>query len=463
MFQPFLKGQPITLDQLLTARERHFQRCRDFQSNFPGTIIDYQLNIPGPMKQFPLADLVFAEGLARLFSFLQVKKLTLKGWRRWDELTGSYALLAVSGEAQYIKQWLIELESEDPLARLFDIDVVNSQGSFVSRESLSQPPRSCLICSKAAAYCRVEKNHSAADIIDAVNQVMTDWLSAMIREEIFQSAMWALLSEVSTTPKPGLVDRANQGSHTDMDFDIFLTSIQSLMPFFRQCVILGEKSHLHFPELFQKLRQAGLRAEQVMFQATRGINTHQGSIFSLGMLTAAAARVLQTGTVTDELLINTCRSIATESLADGLSDPGLIRGARREAADGFPSVMQVSLPTYRQAIELGYNPNDAAVRSLLSLLQVVDDKNILRRGSQADLDWLQLQARQIVQSGFDRQMIQNLDQAMIRRGLSPGGSADLLAITLFIADLSKKYDVIDYLKNKKLQVNEPWKSLNQSI
>lgn len=110
--------------------------------------------------------------------------------------------------------------------------------------------------------------------------------------EIGDLAYEALLAEVNATPKPGLVDRANAGAHTDMDHGTFLLSAEALRPWFREFARLGEASAPKAPEaVLPSLRPAGIAAEEAMFAATGGVNTHKGAIFSLGLLTTAAVRL----------------------------------------------------------------------------------------------------------------------------------------------------------------------------
>ena len=90
-----------------------------------------------------------------------------------------------------------------------------------------------------------------------------------------RQAVRALLYEVTTTPKPGLVDRRNSGSHTDMDSFTFMSSAASLYPYFEACTRAGRKTaDGPAPETFAALRPLGCEAEGEMLAATHGVNTH---------------------------------------------------------------------------------------------------------------------------------------------------------------------------------------------
>ena len=101
---------------------------------------------------------------------------------------------------------------------------------------------------------------------------------------VAQQATRSLLYEVSVTPKPGLVDRLDSGAHTDMDFFTYLDSSVALTEYFRSAYLEGStRSALAPPDLFTCLRKLGRQAERQMYAATSGVNTHKGSVFTLGL------------------------------------------------------------------------------------------------------------------------------------------------------------------------------------
>lgn len=114
-----------------------------------------------------------------------------------------------------------------------------------------------------------------------------------ISGKLEKTALLSLLLEVSSSPKPGLVDRFNCGAHRDMDFFTFMESSAALSGYFVKCALLGTEFQGDHPkELFRRLRPVGIAAERTMFQATGGVNTHKGLVFSLGILCAAAAHLM---------------------------------------------------------------------------------------------------------------------------------------------------------------------------
>ena len=262
-------------------------------------------------------------------------------------------------------------------------------------------------------------------------------------------AVQSLIKEVHTTPKPGLVDRRNNGSHKDMNIRLFETSAQALRPYFQKCVAIGqETAHLTPEETFALLRQAGLQAEQDMFGATDGINTHKGAIYTLGILCGSIGRLWSAETPIAPIsdLLEECkklvrRSVFTDLAAAKGETAGEklylqygIRGIRGEMAEGLPSVQNIGLPCLRQALADGFSENDAGVYALLALIAQVADTNLYHRGGKNGAMWASESAQQLLPYP-PMAAVEALDNAFISRNLSPGGCADLLAVTYFLHNL----------------------------
>ena len=268
-------------------------------------------------------------------------------------------------------------------------------------------------------------------------------------------AVEAMLYEVSATPKPGLVDRANSGAHHDMDFFTFMSSAAALRGYFDECAAIGAASSQQpVAVLLPRLQMAGIVAERQMFALTQGVNTHKGMIFSLGILAGAAGWAAARG---EALTAEHLGSLAAQ-MCDGLCESaysGLaerphdaltkgeamylrygVTGVRGEAQSGFRSVRELSLPIYRQEREAGVSVNDALVDALLQLLAGAGDTNILGRHDWQMLCYAQQQAAEAIALGgmrtaAGRAAVQAMDEDFIRRWISPGGSADLVAVTHF--------------------------------
>lgn len=253
----------------------------------------------------------------------------------------------------------------------------------------------------------------------------------------------ALRLELDLTPKPGLVDRANSGAHRDMDYALFLASIDAITPWFARFEQAGfDHAHKLASAQLRLIRPIGIACEQAMFAATDGVNTHKGGIFSLGMLSFAAGRLrglgwqLSADALCDEVSA-ICRGLVARELAGRAQaitagekqfrDYGLT-GARGEAEQGFITVRRAVLPFWQQ--EQGERRLQNA---LLRLMAVNCDSNLVSRGGMAGLRYVQDYAQQLLTTGWERDDLRQMDQALIARHLSPGGSADLLAVAYVLA------------------------------
>jgi triphosphoribosyl-dephospho-CoA synthase len=266
-------------------------------------------------------------------------------------------------------------------------------------------------------------------------------------------AVGALLAELAAWPKPGLVSYVDNGSHSDMNADMLQRSAHVLRPFFAELALAGsDRSDM------SSLRAIGLRAEAAMLQATAGVNTHRGTIFGLGLLCAAAgmtARLLaDSGVFSRQSLGNIVVQRWGEDIRRGpiplhSHGSGALRrhgagGARAEAAEGFPSIYHVGLP----ALQLGraLAPKDAAaapIQACFALIAAVRDTNILHRGGVEGALYAANAAATFLSKGgvsaLDwRARAAAVHAGFVARRLSPGGCADLLAMTLFVDALERR-------------------------
>lgn len=257
------------------------------------------------------------------------------------------------------------------------------------------------------------------------------------------AAVRALLQELVTYPKPGLVSLVDTGSHADMDATSFVRSTLALRRYFEDAARAGSEG-----ASFATLRQLGLGAEARMLRATRGVNTHRGAIFNLGLLAAAAGarRRAVAGAPMPPLGETVKRNwgdAITRHRRNATSHGSLVSarhgvgGAQAEAAAGFPSVYRIALPAYRAVLSHGGSANQARVQAFFELLARLDDTNLLHRGGLEGLAHARARAGVFLGEGgvFQarwRERAADVHRAFCARRLSPGGSADLLAACLFV-------------------------------
>lgn len=262
-------------------------------------------------------------------------------------------------------------------------------------------------------------------------------------------ALEAMLVEVSVTPKPGLVDRRNSGAHKDMNFFTFLKSAAGLRNCFDDFAKAGSESKSP-SEMFPVLRKIGLAAEKNMFTATQGINTHKGEIFSLGVLSACAGYLMANNEVlTAEKILSlasvVCAGLCESDFAeidrkspDQLTKGELVyihfrvTGIRGEAEAGYPIVRDAGLPALKKYLADGLSLNDALAFTLIHIMAVNNDTNIISRHDLQILHEAMSSAKKLIAEGLTIEKIHMLDEEFISRNISPSGSADLLAATYFI-------------------------------
>ncbi|HEV7836332.1 MAG TPA: triphosphoribosyl-dephospho-CoA synthase [Caballeronia sp.] len=260
-------------------------------------------------------------------------------------------------------------------------------------------------------------------------------------------AVAALIDEASLTPKPALVDRRGSGAHRDLDFDTMLRSAHSLRPTF---LALARAAVNQKPSqrLREQLARIGRDGEAAMLRATNGSNAHRGAIWIVGLLCAAAAMIPSAGPL--ELCTQAAAvarfedrfAPAPAAMSNGtrVAQRFGVAGARGQAAEGFPHVLEAGLPALRRSRAKGATEDEARLDALLAIIATLDDTCVLHRGGLVALEAAQTGARDALQAGGaarpqGRAALARLDQRLTELNASPGGAADLLAATLFLDTL----------------------------
>lgn len=245
-------------------------------------------------------------------------------------------------------------------------------------------------------------------------------------QRIGRAAIAALYDELALAPKPGLVSFVDSGSHSDMDATTFMRSLFALRHYFARIAMLGAAG-----ASFESLETLGAAAEARMLQATGGINTHRGAVFTLGLICAAAGSRQRLMNLWGDAL-RARRQRASASNGQRAARTLGLRSAGEEAAMGFPSVFECAVPALAKARRQGLDDQGARLQTLFHIIAQLEDTNLAHRGGLAGLRFAQSQARQFLDAGgADRPdaiaHAQRIHQAFIARRLSPGGAADVLA------------------------------------
>ena len=434
----------VTLQEILTTRENRVAKQQELLARFSKPLICFTMNIAGPEKSNE--DILWGYELGKKWLQVQLKGFSVLHFEERILPTGCEGYFVVDGQAEILKHRTCQIEDSAPVARLFDMDVLDSNGRKLERGGLGHAPRKCLICDSPAHICGRSRAHSVAQLQDKTAQLLKNAMVETDCAHIAKMAQQALLYEVCTTPKPGLVDTRNTGSHRDMDIFTFMASSAALIPYFTQCAKVGaETRHLPSAEVFDLLRFPGKLAEEAMYQATKGVNTHKGSIFSLGILCAVAGR-LGSAQWQPEALSQLCKEMTRGLVARELENCSRstngekiyaaygVSGARGQAESGYRQVLEIGLPVLQKGLQMGLSLNEAGCGTLLALIAATEDTNLIRRSSLAEQKAVAEQLQALLKDNPypSKDILEQLDDSFIQRNLSPGGCADLLAITYFL-------------------------------
>lgn len=266
-------------------------------------------------------------------------------------------------------------------------------------------------------------------------------------------ATQALQAELDTTPKPGLVDKDNNGAHRDMDYVLMQRSIDTLHPYFVKLALLGCADAL---PTHASIRDIGIEAEKAMLSATNGVNTHKGALFSMGLAVVAAAheerkiaaneeQILKERNGGEDVLVSLQTTI--KALAASFPDTNgthgskakllskgttAIKGALDNAREGYEMLFAEWLPFYIERRK----EHDAHTlhKTLLRIMCDLDDTNVIYRTDLATAEEVKQEARALLDN-FSETALKDMDRHYTTRNISPGGAADMLSLTIFIGSI----------------------------
>jgi triphosphoribosyl-dephospho-CoA synthase len=396
-----------------------------------GSLLFLSTNVPGPGKQRPGLAPLIDRALADLGAALPLELLLSR-----SDLLGPFRLAQASASPGAAKRIAVTLEARDPAGRLLDIDVYRLDGTQVDRASLGLEPRACLLCVQPAGECIRLQRHSLAELqarVDGLLQAAAPGPAPIAPERLAIALHQGALRELALTPKPGLVDRRDNGSHADLSFALMSTSAQLLPRYYGDLL-----RRFQAQDSLEAYVEAGRAAETRMLQAIHS-NGHKGYIFLSGLVLLAACQCQ--GRLAD--LRGAIGELAAQFFAylPALESHGaLLRarhglgGIRAEAERGLPAVFEHGWPAYRAALEAGCPPEGAAFHLLAALMQTVEDSTAVQRCGLEGLarlrrDGQSLQA--LLGQGRDAEpFLAALNEDYRRANLTMGGVADCLALTL---------------------------------
>lgn len=397
----------VTLEDILRARDTRANAQRRLLRAYRLPLVSFTMNIAGPVKSSPLIELAFDAGLEALYDAL--------GQPAAAEVirpaTGCEALLVYDRPAAELKAACLTLETAAPIGRLYDLDVLDTDGSKLSRPE----PRTCLICGGPVTVCSRSRAHGLDAIVGRTHEILADFAAG----HLAGLAAKALTEEVRLTPKPGLVDERNNGAHNDMDLPLFLRSIDALTPYFRQITALSLSG-----ADAAALQAAGLEAEAAMFRTAGGVNTHKGALYSFTLLLSALGRSLTEGGDPFHTAAAIAAALPPASGTHGSAVRAQCGGVRQEAISGFPTARHM-----RELLS-----RSGALAALTWSMSRLDDSTLVYRGGPEGLRYVRQAASALLALPENAlaPALEALDDDLIARHLSPGGSADLLSLALFL-------------------------------
>ncbi|MBO4563552.1 MAG: citrate lyase holo-[acyl-carrier protein] synthase [Clostridia bacterium] len=468
-----IERKPVSVEDMALRREARAARQKELLAEYGLPVISFTMNIAGPIKYSAAVETCFNVGLDELRKALSRFNAKYAHTEYHIAFTGCEALFCVSGvNARLIKAVAIKVEEGFGFARLFDIDVIDKNGVKLERTS----PRKCIVCGNTALACARNRAHSLEELDKATRALLRD----AIAYASGMAAYSALISEVATTPKPGLVDRNNNGANTDMDVALFEKSAEALAPYYYSMAYTAadadspasghgegcsvnegvncadcpshESCHLeHGASLMTKLTILGVEAEAKMKAATGGVNTHKGAIFCLGLLVSAFAKLAAEDKPHGALDVlaeakrlaairpdpgrGTNGAEAREKYAP-LEAPDTVFGADSEARAGFPAAEEA----FRRILGfrlMGFDDNDCYALSLIGIMASLFDTNAYKRGGREGAEYVRGRAAEIMAMPLSKRLSEAevFDRELIERNINCGGAADMLAAAIFLDKL----------------------------
>jgi triphosphoribosyl-dephospho-CoA synthase len=270
-------------------------------------------------------------------------------------------------------------------------------------------------------------------------------------------AQRAILYEVTTTPKPGLVDRDNSGAHKDMDFFTFMASSSALYRGLYEFVIEGFSfEETDSTKLLNRIRIPGIECEKTMFEATNGVNTHKGIIFSLGILCAVVGKLYRrhgSETYAVEDICEEVKKVAKDLTAGDFKEVSGkkvlthgerlykeygFKGIRGEVESGFATVRNNAVRILRDwRNNKRLSMNDLFLQVIIAIMAEGEDTNVIIRGGVESLTYVKSVSKNFLKSGgmeqkYAKEILESMNLDFISKNISPGGAADLLAVSIFL-------------------------------
>ncbi len=420
-----------TMESVLSDREKRWQLRTELAQK--KTVVSVTLRLPHALR------LGYPDILEKALCSLRDVGLVLK--TPLKDADGFATIFESEEPAERVKRNTVILEDKLPIGRFLDIDVSDSTG-VKSRQEFGLPARRCLVCGNPAWDCIKSGRHSTDEILGVIERVLFP-IETNLETQIARCAAIAAAEELRLLYKPGLVTPISNGAHKDLDFHLMSQALECLEPFWRECAKRGLSADKAAPEFLAELRHLGIEAEKRMFDASSGVNTYRGLLYLLGILCAATGYAISHHQRAEDVF-EVSRLIAAKELKRipntrtrakelGFSS---YAGARGEAASGFKTVHK-ALEFFLERKRKASTRAEALTDTLILLISITFDTNVLGRGGSEGLLFMQLSASEILKAGGiltkkGTNLYRQFLLETLQWNLSPGGAADLLICTAFL-------------------------------
>ncbi|MBQ1817584.1 MAG: citrate lyase holo-[Clostridia bacterium] len=468
--------KPVSVEDMALRREARAALQQRLIREYGVPVVCFTMNIAGSVKYSEAIETCFnvgAEALTEAFARFNMQVVHSEFYAAH---TGCEGFWCVKAAPRLIKALTVKTEDELSFARLYDMDVIGTDGKKLERAK----PRKCLICGRPAAECARSRTHSVEELAEKTRGLLRE----AVAYAASRAAHRALADEVMTTPKAGLVDLDNNGANDDMDPGLFMKSADALAPYFylmaynaadpdapesghgdgcevdervncADCPTHETCTMTHGASLMTKLTLIGVEAETRMKEATGGVNTHKGAIFCIGLLASAYARLVSLGKPHETLdVIKEAKRMAanrpdpgrgTNGAAVRQEHPDIAEasplGADAEARAGFPAAVNA----YRRILGyrlMNFSDNDCYALALIGIMEELFDTNAYKRGGREGAEFVRSRAAEIMDMPLSKRLAEarSFDRELIERNINCGGCADMLAAAIFLDRLTAYSD-----------------------
>ena len=447
------------ISEFLFDREKRVAHQEQlFKDNKDKTLVTVRINYPGIEKSNYITDdivnIIYSEILTYYKKYIVYND-------KYKNREGMICHLLFDLDFIMVKKLMIDIEENHILGRCLDIDVYKMKDDEVigiSRSDLFKNSRKCFICDLDAKVCSRAQTHSIEEIKTYFEDVYSKYKqqenkSDILAYNISQMALKAMISEVSTFPSFGLVSPVSTGSHKDMDYYTFLESSITITPYLKKMFKIGY-SYQKPNYIFDAIREVGKICEESMFKATKNINTHKGMIFLMGITIASIGKAIYEKknfkdiniiikNMVEDILDDFKNLDKKENLTHGekLYLEYGFTGVRGQVKDGLSILFDNIIYKYKDS---KLKENDLYTQILIELMSIVEDSTIVYRHDINTLKKVQNDAKNILNLGGvytkeGKKMCNELEKLYIKDNISPGGCADLLAVSILLINIKNSH------------------------